>query len=148
VTGRVILFFGDYLRCVCSRPCLFAFRQVKNARAPLGPEYIAKLARKEMAEAGIYPAGWEAHSTRGAAATNFMAKGVPAAFVQGRGGRASAATMATHYARQHQLIPWAELASSPPPDSALGPGDVALPLSMPCQGQLPVNFWNFVGGEI
>jgi len=51
-----------------------------------------------MKEAGIDSAEWKAHSLRGAAATYFMAKGVPGAFDQARGGWASAATMATHYA--------------------------------------------------
>jgi len=77
-----------------------------------------------MAEAGIDTAGWKAHSLRGTAATHFMAKGVPDAVVQARGGWTSAAAMATHNARKHQLIPWPELASSPP-DSALGSGDIA-----------------------
>jgi len=39
------------------------------------------------------------------AETHFMAKGVPGAVVQARDRWASAATMATHYARKHQLIP-------------------------------------------
>jgi len=95
-------------------PAFFTSRQTKNARAPLDPEYIAKVALNVMAEAGIDTAEWKAHSLRGAAATHFMAKGVPDAVVQARGCWASAATMATHYARQHQLIPWTELASSPP----------------------------------
>jgi len=38
VTGRALLFFSEYLKRVCSHPCLFAFRQAENARAPLGPE--------------------------------------------------------------------------------------------------------------
>jgi len=105
---------------VCSHPFFFAFRHVKKARAPLGPEYIAKVALTAMA--GIDTAEWSAHSSRWATATHFMAKGVPCAVVQARGGWASAGTMATHYARQHQLIPWAELASSPP-ELAMRSGD-------------------------
>jgi len=109
----------------CSHGCaFFAFRQTKNARAPRGPEYIAKVALQAMAKASIDTAGWKAHSLRGASATHFMAKGVPGAVVQARGGWASAGAMATHCARQNQLIPWPELASSPP-DLALGFGDIA-----------------------
>jgi len=85
---------------VCSHPYVLAFRQAKNARAPLNPGYIAKVALKAMAGAGIDTVEWKAHPLRGAAATHFMAKGVPGAVVQARGGWASAATMATHYARQ------------------------------------------------
>jgi len=88
-------------------------------RSRFDPEHIAKVVLKAMAEAGIDTAEWKAHYLRGAEATHFMAKGVPGAVVQARGGWTSAATMATHYARQHQLIPWAELASSFP--------DLALP---------------------
>jgi len=91
--------------CAPTPVFFFAFGQVKNARAPLGPEYIAKVALKAMAEAGIGTAEWKAHSLRGAAATHFMAKGVTGAGVLARGGWASAATMATHYVRRHQLIP-------------------------------------------
>jgi len=94
-----------------------------------------------MAEAGIDKAEWKAHSLRGAAATHFMAKRVPGAVVQAQAGWESVATMASHYARQHQLIPWAELASSPPPDLALGPGKWAAP------GQPPFNFLHFGGGR-
>jgi len=116
--------FSKYLERVCSHPCLFELKHTKNARALLGPEYIQKVALKAMAEAGIDTAEWKAHSSRGAAATHFMAKGVPGAVVQARGGWASASTMATHYAVQHQLIPLTELASSPP-DLASGAGNVA-----------------------
>jgi len=77
-----------------------------------------------MAEAGIDTAQWKAHSLRGAAAAHFMAKGVPGAVVQARGGWKSAATMATHYAPQDPLSPWAQLASSPP-DFASGSGNAA-----------------------
>jgi len=82
------------------------------------------MALKAMAEAGIDTAEWKAHSLRWAAATHFTAKGVPGAIVQARGDWTSAATMATHYARQHQLIPLAEVASSSP-DLALAPVDAA-----------------------
>jgi len=88
-----------------------------------------------MAEAGIDTAEWKAHSLQGAAATQFMTKGVPGAVVQARGGWASAATMVTHYARQHQLIPWTELASSPP-DYASGSGNVASSSSVLPSGSL------------
>jgi len=124
VTGRALLCFSEYLKRVCSHPCFFAFRQTKTVRAPLGPEDIVKVALKAMAEAGIDTAEWKAHFLRGAAATHFIAKGVPGAVVQARGGWASAATMADHYARQHQLLPWAELASSTP-DVASGSGENA-----------------------
>jgi len=76
-----------------------------------------------MAEAGIDTAEWKAHSLRAAASTHFMAKAVPGAVVQARGGWESAATMATHYARKQQLIPRAELESLPP-DLALGSEDI------------------------
>jgi len=99
VTRRALLCFAKYLERVCSHPCLFAFRQTKNARAPLVPDYNAKVALKAMAEAGIDTAEWKAHSLRGAADTHFMTKGVPGAIVQARGGWISAATMLTHYAR-------------------------------------------------
>jgi len=98
VTGRALLFFAKYLEQVCSHPCFFAFRQTKNARAPLGPEYIAKVSLKAMAEAGIDTAEWKAHSLRGAAATHFMEMVVPGAVLQAKGGWASAAGMATNYA--------------------------------------------------
>jgi len=77
-----------------------------------------------MAEAGTDTAAWKANSLRGAAATHFLAKGVPGAVVQEKGCWASAATRAAHYARQHQLIPWAELALSTP-DLHLGSGEIA-----------------------
>jgi len=95
VTGRLLRLLSEYLKRVCSHPCFFAFRQAKNARAPLGPEYIAKVALKAMADAGIDTAEWKAHSLRGAAATLFMAEGVPGAVVQARGGWTSATTLAT-----------------------------------------------------
>jgi len=108
VTGRE-LFLAEYLKRLCSHPCFFAFRQVKNARAPLGPEYIAKVALKAMAKAGTDTADWNAPSLRGAAATHFIAKGVSGTVGQARGGWTSASTMAPHYARPHHLIPWTEL---------------------------------------
>jgi len=124
VTGRALRFFRNISNECATTPAFLHSGKPKNARVPLGPEYIAKVALKAIAKAGIDTAEWKAHSFRGAAATHFMAKGVPGAVVQARGGWASAATMATHYARQHQLIPWAELASSPP-DLASGSGDIA-----------------------
>jgi len=90
----------------------------------LGPEYIAKVALKAIAKVGIDTAEWQAHSLRGAAATHFMAKSGPDAVAQARGGWASAVSMATHHARQHQVIPWERLASSPL-GSTLGPGVIA-----------------------
>jgi len=124
VTCRALWFFRRISQTCVLPALLFCFRQVKNARAPLGPEYIAKVALKAMAEADNDIAQWKAHFLRGAAATHFMAKGVPSAVVQAWGGWKSAATMATHHARQHQLITWAELSPSPP-DLALGPEDIA-----------------------
>jgi len=53
-----------------------------------------------------------------------MAKSGPDAVAQARGGWASAVSMATHHARQHQVIPWERLASSPL-GSTLGPGVIA-----------------------
>jgi len=142
VTGRNLI-VSEYLKRVCSQPGFFAFGKVKNARAPLGPEYIANVSLKAMAEAGIDTAGWKAQSLRGAAATHFMAKGVPGAVVQARGGWASAATMATHYARQHQLIPWAELASSPPLTWHCVLGMLLLLLQGCCPGPVSVQFSQF-----
>jgi len=112
VTGRALLFFSEYLKRVCSHPCFFAFRQTKNARDPLGPEYIAKVALKAMAEAGIDTADWKP----------------------------------THYARQHQLIPWAELASYPP-DLVSGSGDIASTSSFLPRASLQSFSSNSVGGE-
>jgi len=109
---------------VGSDPVVFCLQASSNAWAPLGPEYIEKVALKAMAEAGIDTAAWKANSLRGAAATHFLAKGVPGAVVQEKGCWASAATRAAHYARQHQLIPWAELALSTP-HLHLGSGDIA-----------------------
>jgi len=139
-----LLFFAGYLERVCSHPCGFAFRQVKNARAAMGPEYIAKVTLKAMAETGIETAEWKAHSLRGAAATHFMAKGVPGAVVQAWSGWASAATMATYYARHHQLIPWVELSSSLSFCIGIWARCSALPVL--CQGQFPFKFFNFGGG--
>jgi len=145
VTGRALLFFVEYVKRVCSHPCLFACRQVKNARAPFGPEDIAKVALKVMSVAGVDTAGWKAHALRGAAATQFVAKGVPGVVVQARGSWASSASMATHYSQLHQLIPWAELAASHP-DWAMGSGDIASSSStvLP-KCQPPFNFFNFGG---
>jgi len=77
-----------------------------------GPEYSAKVALEEIAEVGIDTAEWKAHPLRGAAATHFVAKGVPGAVVHARGGWASAATTVTHKGRKHQVIPWAGPACS------------------------------------
>jgi len=78
----------------------------------LALEFIAKEASKAMAVAGIDTAEVKVHCLRGAAARDVMAKGVPRAVVHARGGWAAFATMATHYARQPQLIPWPERGGS------------------------------------
>jgi len=86
VTGRALLFFAEYRKRVCSHPCIFSLKQVIYARAPFGPEYIAKVAMKAMPEAGLETAEWKAHFLLGAAATNIIANGVSAVVVQARAG--------------------------------------------------------------
>jgi len=53
VTGRALLFFPKYLKRVRSHHCFFAFRQTKNARAHLGPDFVAKAALKAMARRAL-----------------------------------------------------------------------------------------------
>jgi len=133
----------EYLKRVCSHPCFFLLSGksiMKNARAPLGPECIANVALKAMAEVGIDRAERKAQSLRGAAATHFMAKVVPRAVFQARGGWASASTMATHYARQRQLLPWAELASSPPPIRHCVLGTLLIPLQVCFPGTASIQY--------
>jgi len=43
VTCRALLFFRNISHECAPNPAFFAFRQTKNARAPLGPEYIANV---------------------------------------------------------------------------------------------------------
>jgi len=94
VTGRALLFFLPNISDGCAPTTgFFAFRQFKNVRPPLGPGYIATVALKAMAEAGIDTAEWKAQSLRGAAVTHFMARVCLARFFR-------------HGAAGHLRSPW------------------------------------------
>ena len=82
------------------------FRQLTHEQRPLGADACANVVKKVMLNAGIDTKTFQAHSVRGAAATNAVAKGMPLSLVRNRGGWSSDQCLAGFYDTAHQSGDW------------------------------------------
>ena len=106
ISGMTLDTLVYYLHRHLDHPGPTLMRYLHQPHRCLGRERIAKRVLDKMAQLGVDTGAFKAHSVRGAAATRFLAVGVPPQWVQSRGGWSSEATMHAYYSRLHHECDW------------------------------------------
>ena len=106
VSGSTLGVLLQYMHRIRRFPQQWMMRYTRQPRLCLSAERLASRTKEKLAALGLDTRIYRSHSIRGAAATAFLALGIPLPTVQKRGGWSAPHVLQKHYDATHQSAMW------------------------------------------